>query len=83
MEAKSIYNLLRPVVNGWNKDHEYAKVSMVLDDDTITLSPIMDGTGHFRFSGVLLTDIALLSQVYGFCWGIHMNANGNAPYILI
>lgn len=73
------FDILAPLVTEWNK-HNYFKVAIVEEDDIITISPVItDRTAHLP--GSILSDVAALAQVYGFCFSIH--AFNNAPYIVI
>lgn len=74
-----IFDILAPIITGWNKDN-YFKLAIVQEEDSITISPIEGGPAA-HIPGPVLRDIALLSEVYGFCLGIH--ARNNVPYILI
>lgn len=74
-----VFDILAPIIENWNKDN-YFKMSIVQEEDSIIVSPVnADRTAHLP--GSIVSDIAALSQVYGFIYGIH--ATNNAPYILI
>lgn len=74
-----IFDIIAPIVNDWNKNN-YWKVAAVQEEDSITISPIEGGPAA-HIPGPVLRDIALLSEVYGFCMSIH--SRNNVPYILI
>lgn len=76
--ANTIFDLLRPMIEDWNA-HNSNKVALVLDDDLLTISPV--NTARPYLPGVVVTNVALLSEVYGFCFTLH--ARNNAPYITI
>ena len=74
-----IFDIIAPIVNDWNKDN-YFKLAVVQEEESITISPIIDSPAA-HLPGPVLRDIALLSEVYGFCMSIH--SRNNVPYILI
>ena len=82
MNAKEIFGVVAPIVEHWNAVCErVARLSAVRDGDTITISPV-ERSCDAHLPGSVVTDIAMLSSVYGFGFGIHSDNNGSL-YILI
>ena len=79
MKAQEIFDILQPFVTRWNEEFRFPRLSMVLDDDAITISP--EERWNY-ISGTFITDLAMLASVYGWSFGIHTTKEGSL-YILL
>ena len=79
MEEKTIFRIIKPVVDTWNHSHPALLLSCKYEEDYIEIVPADD---YPHLHGSLLSDIAMLAAVYGFSYGVHLNNNG-IPYILL
>ena len=78
LTESQIFDIIAPVVESWNANHESSALAAVLDEDFITISP----KDERHSPGPFLADIAALAAVYNFTFGVWVT-NSGAPYILL
>ena len=78
LTESQIFDIIAPIVESWNANHEASALAAVLDEDFITIST----KDERHIPGPFLSDIAALAAVYNFSFGVWVT-NSGAPYILL